>query len=202
MAAALRAAIARHGLSPDRLRALIEARRFDLYDDPMATLGELEAYARGASAGLIALAGQVLDPAGAADDTLVRHAGAAYAIAGLLRAFPSHAARGQVYVPADILARHGAAHGDAVSGHATAELRAALAELRIVARDHLREARALVGTASPALIPALLPVAPVAALLKRMERRGYDPFVPGDVAPWRRQWLIWRAARRPARMFG
>ena len=33
--------------------------------------------------------------------------------------------------------------------------------------------------------------------LARMERRDYDPFVPVEIAQWRRQWLIWRAARRP-----
>src|SRR5258707_1356518 len=38
--------------------------------------------------------------------------------------------------------------------------------------------------------------------LARMERRDYDPFVPVAIAQWRRQWLIWRAARRPRRMFG
>jgi hypothetical protein len=25
--------------------------------------------------------------------------------------------------------------------------------------------------------------------------------VPVEIAPWRRQWLIWRAARQPARIF-
>jgi hypothetical protein len=35
----------------------------------------------------------------------------------------------------------------------------------------------------------------------RMERRDYDPVVPVELAPWRRQWLIWRAARRPSRIF-
>jgi len=31
-----------------------------------------------------------------------------------------------------------------------------------------------------------------------MERRGYDPFRFEPIAPWRRQWLLWRAARRGA----
>jgi phytoene synthase len=202
VAAALRATIARHGLAQDRLRSLIEARRFDLHDEPMPTLGDLEAYANDVSSGLIALAGQIIDPGRAADDALLRHAGCAYAIAGLLRAFPVHAARGQVYVPADVLKRHGADRQDVAGGRATLELRAALAELRLIARRHLGEAQMRIGAAAPALIPALLPVAPVAALLARMERRGYDPFVPDDIAQWRRQWLIWRGARRPARIFG
>ena len=56
VASALLASIARYRLPPERFKALIEARRFDLYDEPMATLADLEAYADGASASLIALA--------------------------------------------------------------------------------------------------------------------------------------------------
>ena len=81
-------------------------------------------------------------------------------------------------------------------------MRAALAELRLIARRHLAKARELVAAAPPAVIPALLVLAPAAATLTRMERRDYEPFVPVEIAQWRRQWLIWRAARRPARMFG
>jgi phytoene synthase len=40
-------------------------------------------------------------------------------------------------------------------------------------------------------------VALVPAYLDRMERRDYDPFTtPVEVPQWRRQWLLWRAARR------
>jgi phytoene/squalene synthetase len=38
-------------------KALIAARRFDLDNEPMRSLGDLEAYAEGASAGLIARRG-------------------------------------------------------------------------------------------------------------------------------------------------
>jgi phytoene synthase len=120
---------------------------------------------------------------------------------GLLKAFPLHAARGQLFVPLDVLERHGASRQDAASGRATPELRAALADLRLCARRHLSDARELIATAPPAALPALLPTALVRSTLTRMERRDYDPFVPDEIAQWRRQWLIWRAARQPGRMF-
>ena len=201
VAAALLASMARYRLPPEPFKALIEARRFDLYDEPMATLADLEAYADGASASLVALAAQIL-AAGSEPDivALSHHAGLAHALAGLLAAFPIHAARGQLFIPLEILARHGADRLD-VSGPATPQLRAALAELRLCARHHLGAARQLLATAAPTLVPALLPVALAGPTLARMERRGYDPFVPVAIAPWRRQWLIWRAARRPRRIF-
>jgi 15-cis-phytoene synthase len=201
VAAALRATIARHELPLARFDALVAARRFDLHDEPMATLGELESYALGASADLISLAANILD-GGPVPDELIRHAGLAHAMAGLLNAFPVHAARGQIFVPLEVLERHGAARQAVVSGQASPQLRAALAEMRLHARGHLAAARDLMATAPPAVMPALLPVALAGPTLARMERRDYDPFVPIEIAPWRRQWLIWRAARRPARIFG
>jgi len=200
VAAALLASVARYRLGPERLKALIAARRFDLDNEPMRTLGDLEAYAEGASAGLIAVAAQVLAD-GLDIGALSHHAGLAHAFAGLLAAFPVHGARGKVFVPLDILARHGAAREDAVGGPATPQLHAALAELRLHARVHLRAAQELLDAAPPAAIPALLPVALAGATLARMERRGYDPFTPIEVAPWRRQLRIWRAARSPRRIF-
>jgi phytoene synthase len=202
VAAALAAAMARYALPRERLAALLEARRFDLYDEPMTTLAALDSYAEGTASNLIALAAQILNGGrDAGIGALAHHAGLAYAIAGLLKALPTHAARGQLYVPVELLQRHGAGR-TTPGGKATPELRAALAELRLIARRHLAKARELVAAAPPAVIPALLVLAPAAATLTRMERRDYEPFVPVETAQWRRQWLIWRAARRSARMFG
>lgn len=190
-------------LLPEKLAGLIEARRFDLYGEPMATLADLEAYAAKVSAALIELAAFSLnagrDPGIAA---LAHHAGIGSAIAGLLKAFPRHAARGQLFLPLDVLERHSASREDIAAGTVTPELRAALAELRLHARAHLKTAGGLIGAAPQAVLPALLPIVLARPALERMERPDYDPFSPPDIPQWRRQWLIWRAARRPARMFG
>lgn len=202
IAAALQTTIARYALPVERLDALIDARRFDLYDEPMATLGDLESYARGASSGLIALAAQVLDGDRRGDiGLLAEHAGLAHAIIGLIRALPIHAARGQVFMPLDILRRHGADRQDVVSGQATPQLRAALGELRRSTRQHLAQAREAMTSVPLAVTPALLPVALVGPTLSRLERGDHDPFAPVEIAQWRRQWLIWRAARQPERIF-
>ncbi len=203
VAAALREVVVRYRLPPAALADLIDARTFDLYDDPMPSFAGLETYAAQTSSALFDLAARILrdgkEP-GAAD--LIGHAGIAYAIAGLLRALPVHAARRQLYVPADLMQRYGAQAEDVFAGRATTELRAALAELRLRARQHLDAARDLVGTAPEAIMPALLPVALVRPALDRMERRSYRPFSPPALPQWRRQWILWRAARRPSRIFG
>src|SRR5712691_11586453 len=55
VAAALLDAMVRHELPATTLLDLIEARAFDLYDDPMPTLAAFEGYGRRTSSGLIEL---------------------------------------------------------------------------------------------------------------------------------------------------
>jgi phytoene synthase len=201
VAAALAAAVTRYRLPTELLTGLVAARRFDLYDDPMRTLADFNDYARATSSTLIELAARIL--AGSEMPGLGQlafDAGLSYAIAGLLQAFPIHAARGQLFLPLDVLERHGARQ-DFAARHATTPLRDALAQMRGHAREHLAQAGRLAHGVPVAGLPALLPVALVRPALDRMERADYDPFVPMELSQWRRQWLLWRAARRPARIF-
>jgi len=201
VAAALLAFIVKYRIALAQLTALIDARRFDLYDEPMRTLADLYSYADAASSNLIRLSAQVIDEGSAEPGDLAHHAGLAYAFTGLLQAFPVHARRGQLYIPLEILDRHGAHRRDVSHLRATAALRAALGEMRLIARQRLREAQRMQSTMMPRLVPAFLPVALAGPVLARMERADYDPFRPIELSAWRRQWLIWRAARQPARLF-
>jgi phytoene synthase len=196
VACAILAVVERYALAPDKLSALVDARRFDLYDEPMALVSDLEAYARTTSSALMACGAQIL--AGTEAPELAGPAGIAYAIAGLLRAFPLHAARRQLYLPVELLDHHGVEPQDIFAGRSSAGLHAAVADLCAAARRHLGVARAHVMALPREALPAFLAVAPVRLLLDRLERS--DPFAPADIPPWRRQWLIWRAARNPARI--
>jgi phytoene synthase len=198
VAAALLGTVARYGLVVSTLTALIEAARFDLYDEPMATVADLEAYAKSRSSVMFALAAQIL--AGVGAEIAAGPAGIAYAIAGLLRAFPLHASRGQLYVPIELLDRHQIGPQDIFAGKTSAGLKAVLSDLRAIARDHLRAAQPRIVALRRSVIPAFLPIALVRPSLDRLERS--DSFAPREIPAWRRQWLIWRAARNPARIAG
>lgn len=197
VATALLDTIARYKLPIAPLTGLIEARIFDLYDDPMPSLRDLEGYVGETSSALIRLACLILangrDPGGAA---ACGHAGVAYGFCGLMRAFPWHAAAGQVYLPADILGRNGVTRDDIVRGRGGPGVLYSLKEMREITRGHVAKFRELRETVPPALVPAFLPVALVEPYLRRMEVAGYDPYRTIITLPaWRRQWAIWRAAR-------
>jgi 15-cis-phytoene synthase len=195
VAAALLSAIERYGLPTSSLLALIEARRFDLYDEPMAALADLEDYAEKTSSAVIALAAQILGVDGQA---AAGPAGMASGFTGLVRTFPLHAARRQLYLPMELLERHGVRADEIFSAHSSAGLNAALAELRNLARRHLGATAAPLMAQPRTADPAFLPIALVRPWLDRLERS--DAFAPAEISPWRRQWLIWRAARSPARI--
>ena len=196
VAAAFLATIDRYNLAVEPLSALIEAHRFDLYDEPMARLSDLEDYARETASALIAIAARILT--GVSLESAAESAGIAQMIAGISRALPLHASRGQIFLPIELLSQHGVSPQDIFAGQSSAGLNAALQELRNVARQHLARARQSVKATQPEALAAFLPVALVGPSLRRLERS--DAFSPTEISPWRRQWLIWRAARNPARI--
>ena len=192
VASALADVIGSYGLPLDRLDEMIEARRFELGSELMGSLGQLEAYVRHTSSNLIELAARVLDP-GADTPAFAGPAGVSMALAGLLRRFALDAARGQLFLPADLLVQHAAVPQDIFAGQSSDGLIVALAHLREVAAQHYEEARA--ATAAPTAVAAWLPAAPVPLYLRALKRGERQPFRAVDVPQWRRQWALWRAAR-------
>ena len=197
VAAALLDAIVARRLGRQPFVDLIDARVFDLYDDPMPRLNDLEGYCGETASALFRLASLILcdgaEPGGAA---AAGHAGVAYGITGLLRALPWHARGGQVYLPADVFRAHGVTREDIVTGRGGPGLRGACADLRADARRHLAAYEAEKATIAPTARAAFLPLALVEGYLAAMERPGYDPLnTPIETARWRRLWRLWRGSR-------
>ena len=193
VARALLEAISHHNLPRERLAELIEARRFDVYDEPMASLAELQAYAVATCGAIYECAVRILAGPQVALADIAGEAGQAETVADVIERLPRHAARHQLYVPLEILQHYGADPADVYAMHATPEVRAALAELRLRARRHLSQ---VADAGIPQLArPAFLQLAPLWRWLVAMEDVDYDPFHPPEVPQWRRQWRIWRAAK-------
>ena len=175
-------------LDPARLEALVDARDADLRDEPPADLAALAAYAAATGGALSAVAIGLLGVDGAASRAAANDVGTAFALAGLLRAVPFHAAARRLYLPADRLAAAGVDRDALFAGKSGGDLGLIVREVAQTAWRRLDRAahkhRGIPRVALPVLLPAVL----ARRDLIRLERAGFDPFaVASAVSPLRRQ---------------
>jgi len=184
-------------LPKQALLNMVEARRFDLYDDPMPSLQQLEGYLGETASMLIQLAVMILDrPQAERLAEVSGLAGVAMGIAGFLRSLPLHRARGQCFVPADLLARHGLTPAHLLAAREPDALKDVLAELRQHAVKRLDEASAMTASISPEAFPAYLPTSLTRLYLARLASLGPKALTEiADVAQWRRQWALYSHAK-------
>lgn len=164
-------AIRRHNLPRDAFERLLLTRERDMDDTPFRTVAELEAYADGTSAALIALALLILDVKDAGILARSRQIGRGYALAGLLRATPFLARQHRCLLPEEVLAKHGIDRDAVLEMKPSPALAAAVAEIASVAGALLAPAHVVSG-AWPALAPAVLARRHLATL----RRVGYDVY--------------------------
>jgi len=185
-------AIRRHDLDLTLFGRLIDAREFDLEGRAPEDLAALEAYAEDTSAGLVHLALQVLGVEAATARAAGRHAGIAWALAGLLRAVPFHAAAKRLYLPQDLSQAAGLRSGQLFELRSGPALRRVVEQVAARAREHLENARVPGDQVPKRARPALLCATLAGQTLARLARAGYDPF--DARVPERPPGLAWRLA--------
>lgn len=168
VAAALGQAIAAGSLPKDALLDLVTAHEFDLYQDRMPGLTELEAYLGEANSRLIMLAAMILDREAAPKAS--EAAGLAGVAQGLALVLSDPRHRGP-FLPEGMDVAAATAH----------------------AEQRLRQALALLPTLPKPVLPAFLPVSLTALYLKALRR---SPDAPQPVSPLKRQLVMWWAAKR------
>ncbi|HZD25952.1 MAG TPA: phytoene/squalene synthase family protein [Alphaproteobacteria bacterium] len=176
VAEALAEAVGEGGLSGTTLLALIDARARDLDDTRFARLDDLVAYAEATSSMLLAAA---LDLLGVADGGVRRAAravGIAYALTGLMRAVPFHTGQRRLFLPLDLLERHGVSPQGLFDRPAPERLSPVLAELADTAASHLNEAKAAAPRPPAAAVPVLLHATLARRQLARLRRHGFNPY--------------------------
>ncbi|WEX07317.1 phytoene/squalene synthase family protein [Chelativorans sp. AA-79] len=198
VAVALLDAVRTYRLPLEPFQNMIEARIFDLYDDPMPSRTDLEGYCGETASALIQLAALALDPdAAARTAALAGHAGCAQAITGLLRLLPIHRRRGQCYVPLDLLQAAGTTRDGLVSGDDRAGAARAVSAMAALGREHLAAFKGGAGALPATLRPAYLPLALTGAYLDRLQSGTVDPLEESAMLSIpRRHWLLLRHAMR------
>ena len=156
----------------------------------MPSISDLEGYLGETASALIQLAAMVLaGEAGAEDGRHVSgYAGVAMGIVGLMRSLPQARARGQCYIPRDLLARRGLTAADVLAGRDNTAMAVVLAEFRHVAENRLAEARAAQAELPLAALPAFLPASLTDTYLGKLRRIGAAVLTRGaDVPQWLKQ---------------
>ncbi|WP_083239527.1 phytoene/squalene synthase family protein [Methyloceanibacter superfactus] len=133
-------ALARRGLSRERIGALIDARSFDIGETVMPDARTLDAYLFDTTGGLFALAAEIVGAEGENRDVVAEAAGRAYGLVRVMRSLPVLAAKGRTYLAEDSLLRHGTSPQAIFSGETGPGIEALLAEMREHARESLRVA--------------------------------------------------------------
>lgn len=178
IADALKATIRERGLPLAPFLALLDAREFDLYDDPMPSRTQLEGYLGETRSAVIQLACLILEPADAATVTEpAGHAGCALGLAEIVEGLRN--GRGRALVPQDILAALGV-NAETLASSADAQtidrVTAALAALGF---EHLGKIDRIPQPFRPAF-------APVSLSRRRLAQRTPSPLT--------RQWTMMRFA--------
>ena len=195
VADALGEALRSHRIVLERVTPLIEAREFDLEPSSMVDGQSLENYLRDTAGTLFAVAAEMLGGRSERANEASASSGLAYGLTGLMRALPIHAAAGRLYLPADVLARHGLAPEALLSSAANERLRLVLGELRDLAKSALDQALPLVASLGTRTRWAFLPLALVKPYLAALELTASDPLRRiADINPLYRFWRLatWR----------
>ncbi len=170
VAQALVETIIRHRLHVNTFDSYLEARIFDLYNDPMSSRTDLEVYCNDTAAALIHLAAIILDGEAALKHIeLAGHAGRAQAISGLLLLLPIHRSRGQCYIPRDILTEAGITPEEFIVSANDQRSIVASQVMVALAREHLVAFECHAKTLPYTLRPAFLPLALTSAYLDHVE---------------------------------
>ncbi|MDR6819064.1 phytoene synthase [Neorhizobium sp. 2083] len=195
VAAGLLEAIETYRLPRQTLVDMIEARIFDLYDDPITDRNALEGYAGETASALIQLASLILSAGEAAKSTeAAGHAGVAQAIAGFLLLMPIHRRRHQLYLPLDILSATGLDRDTFLAGEDRPRISAAIEAFAGLGLEHLGKARRS-GRVPAAIFPAYLPVSLAEPVLRRAARAGASVLDTALQLPqWRRQMRLMKAS--------
>lgn len=192
VAAELLRAIALHDLPIETFVRLIDAHVFDVYDDPMPDMAALEAHCRDTSAALYALRARVLGAHSPGTARLAEHAGIAEGLTDTMLALPRHAARRQLYLPADLMNLQGVIAEEFFLHQTSTPLKEAMAHLRREARSQIDQALAMLADTPPSARAAFLPLATVGKMLAKLETS--EPFAPPSSSRIGTLWTTWRAA--------
>lgn len=187
-----------YGLSKDQLSQIIEARKFDLYHDPMPDWDTFETYAGETKALPYLLAAQILNdgtPPDLAD--LCGNSAMAVCLTDQLSSFFANTKQQRLYLPLQEFRNTTISEAQLWAVDPRDEIALVLHRLADKAHDHLQLAQTdfedLKQKGQTQLSSAFLDLALVSRRLKQCRK---NPFGPRSIPLWRQYWTIWRYGQK------
>lgn len=128
-------------LSRRWMSRMIESRESTLGDKPHSTVGELEEYAEKSVSSTLYLILQAMGVQNVVCDHVASHIGKLQGLTNLIRGVPFNAARGRVYLPSELMAKHKVSQESVARGKA--DLKDLIYEIACTAHQHLATARSM-----------------------------------------------------------
>ncbi|WP_102830200.1 phytoene/squalene synthase family protein [Bartonella bovis] len=173
------------------------ARVFDLYNEPMTTIHDLEAYCSKTAGTILQLACQILDFDAAQNFTKTyEHGGISQALSGILRLLSFMQLRYQCYFPSDMLQIVGAEREELEANRINNEQKHHIIKAMVaLSKDHYLKFYEHFITLPKTLKPAFLPLAITPASLRKTMQLGAAAFQENaTLSQLHRYWLITKAA--------
>lgn len=194
VASCLKQAQRDYGLSSDHLSQIIEARKFDLYHDPMPDWETFETYAGETEALPLLLAAQILNDGTVPDIAdLCGNSAMAICLTKQLSGFARNANRQKLYLPLSEFSEAEVSEAQIWALEPAEGMMAALKPMANKAHDRAvlaqQEFATLNEKGQPHLGSAFLELALVPARLKQWKKK---PFAPRTIPLWKQYWSIWR----------
>lgn len=198
LAEALLGAIEKHDLPVETFHTYLEARTFDLYNDPMPDTGSFEGYLGETVSVHLQNAALCL---GAERTTLLAdacgHAGMALGIVKLIARLSIDRARRQVFIPMDMVRKQGLDEEGWLDDEISEDHLLVVEDLCQLCRYHATFAQSVVGELPRELKPVFLQLAVVEPSLKAIRKAAEDVFVsPVSLSPLGLHWAFFRASMR------
>jgi phytoene synthase len=188
------AAVQRFGLRQEDFLAVIDGMQMDAENPIVAPdLAILDLYCDRVAAAVGRLSVRAFGDSSAAADQVAYSLGRALQLTNILRDLQEDAERGRLYLPLEWLDETGVPH-EPMAALTAPGLRQVCARVAALAHQHFRTAaEAMCRCDAKAMKPARLMGATYAAILSRLERRGWSPPHERVSLPaWQKLWLALR----------
>jgi phytoene synthase len=195
VACALRDPVLRYGLRHEDFHTVIDGMEMDAAEDIRAPdLATLDLYCARVASAVGHLSVHIFGDTGESAHAVADALGRALQLTNILRDLDEDAQRGRLYLPREILGRHGIHRADPLEVLRHPALPAACRDLAAIAERHFAEAdRAMAGCSRRAMRPAAVMGAFYRAMLDALLRSGWrDPGQRVSLSKGQKLWLVLR----------